>query len=95
MTPPNEIAEAALAPRYLNVTLTAVSPDKRWFVHEIGDGPVAMDRFSKDFDELGGLFIDYRANRHRNMTIRSNVGINVISAADGSTTEIDASIDVQ
>ena len=77
------------------MTLTAVSPDKRWFVHEIGDGPVAMDRFSKDFDELGGLFIDYRANRHRNMTIRSNVGINVISAADGSTTEIDASIDVQ
>ena len=89
VTPSNEIAEAALAPRYLNVTLTAVSPDKRWFVHEISDGPVTMDRFSKDFDELGGLFIDYSANRHRNMTIRSNIGINVISAADGSITEID------
>ena len=89
VTPPDEIAAAALAPRYLNVTLTEVSPDKRWFVHEIGDGPVTMDRFSKDFDELGGLFIDYAANRHRNMTIRSSVGINVISAADGSITEVD------
>jgi dipeptidyl aminopeptidase/acylaminoacyl peptidase len=89
VTPPSEIAEAALAPRYLNVTLTDVSPDKRLFLHEIGDGPVDAERFSKDFDELGGIFIDYQANRHRNLTIRSNVGIHVISAADGSTTEIE------
>ena len=89
VTPPAAIADAALAPRYLNVTLTNVSPDKRWFLHEIGDGPVDMERFSTDFDELGGVFIDYAANRHRNLTIRTNVGINVISAEDGSVTEVD------
>ena len=89
VTPSDDIAEMALAPRYLNATLTNVSPDKQWFIHEIGDGPVTMDRFSKAFDELGGLFIDYQANRHRNLTIRTNVGINVISAEDGSVTEID------
>jgi dipeptidyl aminopeptidase/acylaminoacyl peptidase len=89
VTPPGEIAEMVLAPRYLNVTLTEISPDRRWFLHEIGDGPVTMDRFSKDFDELGGVFIDYQANRHRNLTIRSNVGINVVSAEDGSVTAID------
>jgi len=89
VTPASDIAEMVLAPRYLNVTLTNVSPDKQWFIHEIGDGPVTMDRFSKDFDELGGVFIDYAANRHRNMTIRTNIGINVVSAADGSITEID------
>ncbi len=89
VTPSGEIAEMVLAPRYLNVTLTNVSHDKRWFIHEIGDGPVTMDRFSKDFDELGGVFIDYEANRHRNLTIRTNVGIHVISAADGSVVRID------
>jgi dipeptidyl aminopeptidase/acylaminoacyl peptidase len=89
VTPAGDIAEMVLAPRYLNVTLTNVSPDKRWFIHEIGDGPVTMDRFSKEFDELGGVFIDYRANRHRNLTIRTNVGIDIVSASDGSITKID------
>lgn len=89
VAPTNDIADMVLAPRYLNVTLTNVSPDKAWFIHEIGDGPVTMDRFSKDFDELGGVFIDYTANRHRNLTIRSNVGIQLISAADGSVTDVD------
>ncbi|MDH3270316.1 MAG: prolyl oligopeptidase family serine peptidase [Gemmatimonadota bacterium] len=89
VTPPSAIADMVLAPRHLNVTLQDVSPDRRWFIHEIGDGPVTMDRFSKEFDELGGVFIDYRANRHRNLTIRTDVGIHLISAADGSVTEID------
>lgn len=88
VTPANDIAEMVLAPRYLNTTLTDVSPNRQWFLHEVGDGPVTMDRFSKDFDELGGVFIDYSANRHRDLTIRSNVGINVISAADGSVRPI-------
>jgi dipeptidyl aminopeptidase/acylaminoacyl peptidase len=95
VTPSSDIADMVLAPRYLNATLTNVSPDKRWFIHEIGDGPVTMDRFSKDFDELGGVFIDYAANRHRNLTIRTNVGINVISAVDGSVTTIDVPDDAR
>ena len=89
VAPTNDIADMVLAPRYLNVNLTNVSPDKRWFVNEVGDGPVTMDRFSKDFDELGGVFIDYTANRHRNLTIRTNIGLTVISALDGSVTEVD------
>ena len=88
VTPPSEIAEAVLAPRYRNVTLSDMSADKAWFLNEIGDGPVTMDRFSKPFDELGGMFLDYRANRHRNLTIRTNVGIEVISAADGRKVQI-------
>lgn len=83
VSPPATIAEAVLAPRYLNVTLSEMSADRQWFAHEIGDGPVPMERFSKPFDELGGMFIDYGANRDRNLTIRSNVGLEVISAADG------------
>ena len=83
-TPPKELADAVLAPRYLNVTLANASPDKKWFLDEIGDGPVLMKTFSKPFHELGGVFIDYKANRARALTIRNNVGIQMISAADGS-----------
>ena len=83
-TPPPELADAVLAPRHLNVSLTNASPDKKWFLDEIGDGPVAMKTFSKPFHELGGVFIDYKANRARALTIRNNVGIQLISAADGT-----------
>ena len=84
VTPPKELADAVTIPRYLNVSLTTASPDRRWFVDEIGDGPVLMKTFSKPFHELGGLFIDYRANRSRTLTVRNNVGIQVISASDGT-----------
>ena len=82
--PPKEIADAVLAPRHLNVTLTNLSPDRKWFLDEIGDGPVLMKTFSKPFHELGGVFVDYKANRARALTIRNNVGIQIISAADGA-----------
>ena len=36
--PPKELADAVLAPRHLNVALSGLSPDKKWFVDEIGDG---------------------------------------------------------
>jgi dipeptidyl aminopeptidase/acylaminoacyl peptidase len=83
-TPPSELADAVLAPRHLNVSLSSLSPDKQWFLDEIGDGPVVMKTFSKPFHELGGVFVDYKANRSRTLTIRNNVGIQVISATDGS-----------
>lgn len=84
--PPQEILDAVLAPRHLNVTLSSgsLSPDKAWFLDEIGDGPVTMDVFSKPFHELGGEFIDFQANRDRSLTIRNNVGIQLISAVDGT-----------
>lgn len=84
VTPPRELADAVLAPRYLNVSLSNLSRDKKWFLHEVGDGPVPMKTFAKPFHELGGVFVDYRANRARTLTIRNNVGIQIISATDGS-----------
>lgn len=83
-TPPPELASAILAPRHLNVTLSNLNRDKTWFVDEVGDGPVVMKTFSKPFHELGGVFIDFKANRARTLTIRNNVAIQLISAADGA-----------
>src|SRR5258706_9463656 len=83
-TPAKELSDAVTAPRYLTVTLSNPSPDKKWFLDEIGDGPVVMKTFSKPFHELGGLFIDFKANRARPLTVRNNIGIQLISAADGA-----------
>jgi dipeptidyl aminopeptidase/acylaminoacyl peptidase len=87
--PPSAVVDAVLAPRYLNAALTEPGPAGRWFVHQVGDGPVPMNRFSRPFDELGGVFIDRTANRHRNLTNRSDVGITLISALDGSSVEVE------
>src|SRR5262245_3771010 len=87
-TPPKQLADAVLATRYLNVSLANASPDKKFFVDEIGDGPVVMKTFSKPFHELGGQFIDFKANRARALTIRNNVGIQIISAVDGAKKQI-------
>jgi dipeptidyl aminopeptidase/acylaminoacyl peptidase len=82
-TPPQDLADAVLAPRYLNLTLSNLSPDKKWFLNMVGDGPVVMKTFSKPFDELGGLFIDFKANRSRTLTISNSIGIQAISASTG------------
>ncbi len=80
--PPKELVDAVLAPRYLNVSLSNLSPDKQWYLDEVGDGPVVMKTFSKPYHELGGVFIDFKANRARSLTVRNNIGIEIISAAD-------------
>lgn len=83
-TPPPELASAVLAPRHLNTNLGNLSPDRTYFLNEVGDGPIVMATFARPFDELGGVFLDAMANRTRALTIRSNVAIEVISAADGT-----------
>ena len=83
-TPPPELAAAVTAPRYQNITLSNLSPDKKWFLNTIGDGPVVMATFAKPFHELGGVFIDFKANRVRSLTVSNSVGLQVVSAADGT-----------
>lgn len=87
-TPPPELASAVLAPRHLNTTLSNLSPDKQWFLDEVSDGPVVMATFARPFDELGGVFIDAKANRSRALTVRNSVGIQLISATDGTKRSI-------
>ncbi len=88
VVPPPELIPAVTAPRHENVNLSNASPDKKWFLNEISDGPVLMKTFSKPYDELGGVFIDFKANRARSLTVRNNVGIQIISAADGTKKQI-------
>jgi dipeptidyl aminopeptidase/acylaminoacyl peptidase len=47
-----------------------------------------MKTFAKPFHDLGGLFVDYKANRARPLTVRNNIGIQLVSASDGTTKTI-------
>jgi len=88
LTPPEAIKDAVLAPWYLNVTLSEPNADKSWFLEEVSDGPPPIAILAKPFHDLGGLFVDFKANRNRNFTVRSNAGIRLISL-DGDVRSIE------
>lgn len=82
--PDDRISTAILAPRHLNVTPSNFNANRTWFANEVSDGAVTMDVFSKPFHELGGLFVDFRASRNRNLTIRNSASLQLISVTDGA-----------
>ena len=88
LRPSDRIADAVLAPRYLNVTLGNPSPDGRFFVQQQGDGPPSMATFAKPFYRLAGEVIDWQANRSRTLTTRSGKALVVTDAQTGATTTI-------
>ncbi len=88
LQPASDIAEAVLAPRHLNVTLDNPSPDGRFFLRSAGRGMATMASFARPFHRLGGLQIDWQANRSRQLTTRSAVGLEIIDAESGNTTAI-------
>ena len=88
LQPAPEIAEVVLAPRHLNVTLGNPSPDGRMFLRTVGRGLATMASFAKPFHRLGGLQIDWQANRERRQSTRSAVGIEIIDGETGNTTTV-------
>ncbi len=93
LQPAPDIAEAVLAPRHLNVTLGNPSPDGRLFLRSIGRGAATMAAFAKPFFRLGGLQIDWQANRDRQLSTRGAVGIEIIDAERGTTTTVQVPAD--
>ncbi len=88
LRPPPAIAEAVLAPRHLNVTLGNPSPDGRLFINEIGSGMPSQTLFAKPFYRLGGEQIDSRANRSRMLTVRGDMGLEVVEGETGAAIAI-------
>ncbi len=87
--PPAEIADAVLAPRHLNVTLSNPSPDGTLFLIERSGGAPTMADFAKPFYRLAGEQIDWRANRSRRLTTRAATGLEIVNRETGNTTSID------
>ena len=87
ITPPDTIMQAALAPRWLNFSFSSPNDDGSWYLESISDGLPGIDVFSKPYHELGGEFIDFAANRNRNLTTRTSAGFRLRSI-DGQTMDI-------
>lgn len=86
--PDGPIAEAVLAPRHLNVSMSNASPDNRYFLRQESEGMPSMASFAREHLWFGGLQIDPVANRARNFTTRGAAGLSVIEAETGRTIEV-------
>lgn len=88
LLPPENIAEVVTAPWHLNVTLSNLSPDGRWFLNAKGEGLPKLANMAKPHYNLGGVQIDPRANRTRSMTNSGSLGYEFIRWETGETGEV-------
>jgi dipeptidyl aminopeptidase/acylaminoacyl peptidase len=87
--PPDVIAKLVTAPRHLNVSLSQPSPDRRHFLKEQSEGLPSVNAFGKPHIYFGGLQVDPAANRARALTTRGAVGLSLIDATTGASTNIE------
>ncbi len=81
--PPDAIADLVNAPRYLNTTLSNLSPDHTRFLITNSGGMPPLSALAKTYFTLGGVQVDANANRSRNLTTRSLVGMELYDWAAG------------
>ena len=86
--PPEIVERIVSAPRN-NVAFTNPSPDKRYFLKMESEGLPSIEVFGKPHYRLGGVEIDYKANRARVLTTRGSVGLTLIDPTNGSMRTID------
>ena len=84
ITPPEAIARLVTAPREANASFTTPNPGtRRFFVRSVSDGLPSIELVGKAHYNLGGLQIDYKANRERTMTMRSAAGLELLEWQTG------------
>ncbi|MEQ1823993.1 MAG: prolyl oligopeptidase family serine peptidase [Fimbriimonadaceae bacterium] len=89
-SPPREIQTFLDAPRHLNSVLGNQSPDLKYFGQLESPGMVKLADMAKPYYNMGGLQVDFKANRARSLSTRGWTAINLISAADWTSTRIEA-----
>ena len=83
LSPAEEIAEIVAAPRHELVSLDDLSPDGRFFLHEQGVGLLSLEEMARPHLNLAGLYVDHRAHRNRNLTIRGTERMELIEWESG------------
>jgi dipeptidyl aminopeptidase/acylaminoacyl peptidase len=86
---PPEIVERIVAAPRNNVAFTNPSPDRKYFLKTESEGLPSIDAFGKPHYRLGGVEIDWKANRARSLTTRGSVGLTLIDPLTGATRTID------
>ncbi|MCI0638773.1 MAG: prolyl oligopeptidase family serine peptidase [Gemmataceae bacterium] len=88
LMPPKEIADAILAPRHENVTLSNLSPDGKKFLIANSDGMPTLERMACPCVYLGETAFDPVAARARQLWIRSDPGFDIYFHADKRTVPV-------
>jgi dipeptidyl aminopeptidase/acylaminoacyl peptidase len=86
--PPAIVERIVTAPRN-NVAYTNPSPDKKYFLKTESEGLASIDAFGKPHYRLGGVEIDFKANRARSLTTRGGVGLTLLDPSTGASRTID------
>lgn len=89
--PPAGIERLVTAPRERNVTLTAAmaSPDRTRWYELVTDGMPSVGTFGKPHYYLGGLQVDFRANRARALTDRGATGLAIVDARTAKSVAVE------
>lgn len=88
LTPAAEIADVVTAPREEWVSLNNLSPDGRFFLHQVGVGLVSLEDMARPHRNLAGLYVDHVAHRNRNLTMRGTERMELIDAESGDRTQV-------
>jgi dipeptidyl aminopeptidase/acylaminoacyl peptidase len=83
--PSKEIEDVVTAPWYRNFSVSNVSPDGKFFVQTESAGLPKLADLARPYHNLGGLQVDWRANRQRSTVFRRVNAFNVrpISGSGG------------
>ncbi len=87
--PPADVARLVTAPRHLVVALSAISPDRRYFLKEQSEGLPSVQTLGKTHLYLGGLQVDPKANRARSFTSRGATGLQLVEASTGKVVTLE------
>ena len=89
IAPPDAIARLITAPREANASFTMPNPgSRRYLVRTVSDGLPTLELVGKPHYNLGGLQVDFRANRERSMTMRSGSGLELLEWQTGRKVSI-------
>lgn len=88
--PPAEIRRLVEVPWHLNVAVSQVSPTRTRFLHEQVEEFPSITALGKAHTYFGGLDVDVRANRSRNLTTRSGLAFRIVDAVTGKSVTISA-----
>jgi dipeptidyl aminopeptidase/acylaminoacyl peptidase len=87
--PPALIERLVDAPRHTNVSLTNLSPNRKYFLDTKSAGLPSLAAFGKPHYYFAGLQVDFKANRARSLTTRGSAGLQVVDASTGKTRTIE------
>ena len=86
--PPAAVEKIILAPR-TDITFTAPSPDRKWFLRTTGVDRGDIDEYGKPHLYLGGIQVDTKANRNRSLTTSTHDGLRLMDPRTLATRTIE------